>query len=348
MMFTFNFRLFTVTNLVAAASVLAPLGCSSDGDGSPAAGGSSSTGGSTSSGGSSGTTGGTSGTTGGSSSTTGGSSSGTLHGHFTATLKAEELGAPPYTKFAGQFFNSVNPDTFQLKVDKEQNGCRLMVPNSVFCDPDCMDGVCTGNNQCTPYPAPVYVGVAHLTGIGASEVTIDADAPAYSYQPSAALPNPPCAEGAAVSVTTDKFSVTGKCISALDLKGADPLPVETGKSLPLTWTPPAVAGNTRIKIYLDVAHHGGKKGEIDCDVPDTGSFEIPEPLITRLVGLGLAGFPTIEVTRYSSAVSDKESEVKLEIASFVSRSVETGVKSCASDSSQCPTGQTCQDDLTCK
>jgi hypothetical protein len=341
MMFTFNFRLFTFTNLVAAASVLAPLGCSSTGD-ATGSGGTSNTGGSTSSGGSPGTTGGASGTTGGS------SSGSALHGTFTATLKAEELGAPPYTKFSGQFFNSVYPETFQLKVDKEQNGCRLMVPNSVFCEPDCTDGVCTGNNQCTPYPPPVYVGVTHLTGIGASEVTIDADAPAYSYQPSAALPNPPCAEGAAVTVTTDKFSVTGKCISALDLKGADPLPVEAGKSLPLTWTAPTVAGNTRIKIYLDVAHHGGKKGEIDCDVADTGSFEIPEPLITRLVGLGLAGFPTVEVTRYSSAASDKESDVKLEIASFVSRSVETGVKSCASNDSDCPTGQTCQDDLTCR
>ena len=67
----------------------------------------------------------------------------------------------------------------------------------------------------------------------------------------------------------------------------------------LSWVP-APSGSARLQIKLDISHHGGSKGKIECDVADSGSFEIPAALITDLVALGVAGYPTIQVARATS------------------------------------------------
>lgn len=273
---------------------------------------------------------------------------GTLQGNILVELIPALSGAAAFTKLIGTVFDGPSPPSMVTKVDTEMGGCQLMVPVAVFCSPSCSNGVCTSENMCTPYPNPQNVGQLHVTGLGPTEVVIDPIEPRFNYQPTMTLPNPSCAEGGLVKVTSDKFSVEGKCVAPLNLLSPEPIPVKTGQVVSLSWTPPGVADITRIKIKLEIAHHGGAKGHIDCDVPDTGSFDIPEPLVTKLVSLGLAGFPTVVVNRVSTASADKESEVKLTIASGVERAVDTGVISCSSDDSQCPMGQTCQPDLRCK
>jgi hypothetical protein len=79
-------------------------------------------------------------------------------------------------------------------------------------------------------------------------------------------------------------------------------------------------------------------------VPDTGSFEIPEFLITKLVDLGLAGFPEIVASRVSTATASAQGDVRLVISSPITRPVDTGVKSCR-DETTCDPGQTCQDNV---
>jgi hypothetical protein len=103
---------------------------------------------------------------------------------------------------------------------------------------------------------------------------------------------------------------------------------------------------SRIRISLDLAHHGGKKGEIECEVPDNGAFEIPEPLVSELVSLGLAGFPTVNVTRLSQSNSTAPAQVSLVISASVEREVDSGVQSCLADSS-CFAPDVCRADKTC-
>ncbi len=72
-------------------------------------------------------------------------------------------------------------------------------------------------------------------------------------------------------------------------------------------------------------------------------------MIERLANLGVAGFPTIVVTRVSvgSAVI-RAGRIDLTVYSDVERSVEVpGLVSCTDDS-QCSGGSSCQSDLTCK
>ena len=341
---------------VALAALLVSLslwsaGCSSDGD-NAAAGGSSSSGGSvaTSGGTSSSGSGGASGGSGGAS---GGSGVQNFVGSFELTLTPADpvLGFPDSTSLVGHVYDRKPTRTdFVLKLDQEQDGCQLLVPISPFCDPECgSDAVCTADNVCTPQGIPQGVGDVSVHGLKSGEFTMPPTPPAFAYQPSGDvhLPYPPCDEDAEIHLEASDFSITGRCITPIALGGPDPISVSSGQALHLTWTAPANPDHSRVSIHLDLAHHGGKKGEINCDVPDTGSFDVPEPLMTRLISFGLAGFPTVEVARVSRASASAAAGIELVMKAGVTRALDTGVISC-SEIEPCPSGQTCLENRTCK
>jgi hypothetical protein len=320
----------------AGGSCTPSLSASPQPDAAGGAGGAGGTGGSGASGG------------GGGSSGVGGTGGGTgLYGSFIASFKNTQT--PAFTQFIGRVYNGPQPPSQVLKLDSEEAGCQLLVPKVPFCTTPCTGGVCVDDNTCMPYPTAVGVGTAHVTGFKGGELTMSATGAGMVYQPSMTLPANACDEGADISVQTDKFTMQGKCIAPLLLTcgASDKVPVRKGEPVKLSWKPPSQPGVSRVEIILDIAHHGGKKGEIDCDVPDTGSFDIPATLTSKLVSLGLAGFPTIVVRRVSKAYAANEPTVKVQIDADVERDVDTGIVSCT-DSTMCPTGQTCQADLTCK
>ena len=84
------------------------------------------------------------------------------------------------------------------------------------------------------------------------------------YQ-SPSLAYPPCEAGASVTAAATGVSLRADCIAPLELSGPDPIPVKTGEPVHLTWVPAAQGAASRVRIKLDVSHHGGSKGEIDCD-----------------------------------------------------------------------------------
>lgn len=266
-----------------------------------------------------------------------------LTGTFLAKLvpEASQTGTPAFTSFVGALFDAPPAPRFIFRVAQEQGDCELLVPEAPFCSPACgSSAVCTAAGECTPHPKPQNAGTLTVTGLGDSELTLQPLENVFVYQAVSVLPHPPCPEGDAFGIRTDSFSAQGKCIAPLTLGGPDPIPVMSGSAVPVTWTAPGKQAISRVHIYLDVAHHGGKKGEINCDVADTGSFTIPEPLITALLRLGVAGFPDMTVRRYSSAAATGAAGVKLEMSSEITRSVDTGVESCHGDE-DCTGGKTC-------
>jgi hypothetical protein len=102
-------------------------------------------------------------------------------------------------------------------------------------------------------------------------------------------------------------------------------------------------------VSIDISHHGGIKGIIECDAEDTGSLELSAALLTELLNLGVAGFPTIHISRrFVGSTTIAPGRVELAVVSDVLIPVEIpGLTSCNDDSS-CPNGQTCQADETCK
>jgi hypothetical protein len=205
---------------------------------------------------------------------------------------------------------------------------------------------------CAPYPTGQDLGTVRVTGVG--PIAFEMTPIAGSYQPpaSVSIPEPPFAEGAPITVRTGGgrlgvFTVSSPGVAPLELAGDFAL--ASGQPLAVNWAAPAQAGQSRIAVKLDISHHGGSKGKIECDVADGGGLQIPASLISRLLALGVAGFPTIIVTREAVGTTAlAQGRVTLRVTSTVEREVQVpGLQSCTEDA-QCPAGQRCQEDLSCK
>lgn len=297
-----------------------------------------------------GAAGGTAGTGGsGGSAGTGNAGSGTTLGGITVKLVEANAatGAAAYTSLLGKFQDGPQPPNIPLEVAEVNGDCALLVPSLPSCIPTCPNNaLCTDDGVCTPFPNAVNVGTIDVEGLGAGPFSMQPLTSAFAYQAPMTLPNPPCEEGSTVRAAADGFALDSPCVAQLELTTSDAPSVRSGEALPLSWVPAGVPDISHVHVVLDVAHHGGKKGEIVCDVSDTGSFDIPEPLVTRLVELGLAGYPTVVMTRTSGAAVTEASDIVLTIASPLERLVNTGVISCTEDA-DCPSGTTCQVELVC-
>jgi hypothetical protein len=281
---------------------------------------------------------------------------GPLYGSMNITLVAavQETMAAPMTSVLGKFNDGPTPTPAAWQVKSEANGCKLYTPRVLFCDPACerTTQVCVEDDTCATYPKATSVGTIKLTGLGSNELSMDPVANNYQPKAGTTVPHPPCSEGATITLDAAggayaPFSIATKCIAPLAFAAA--LTLEKDKPLKLSWNAPGQAGLAKIGVKLDISHHGGSKGKIECEVDDTGSLEIPAAMVTALIDLGVAGFPTIVLTRKTSAAgSGNAQNVALNITSPVERAITIpGLTSCT-DNAECPMGQTCQADLTCK
>jgi hypothetical protein len=332
------------------------------GDDAPGTGGTSGAGGATGGAGGSGGTAGASGGTAGASGGTGGAASGAggaasgaggsagasapLYGNFTFEVVEETPETDPFTRFQGAVFDGQYPPPFPLTLDSTDGDCELWVPTNASCPAGCSGGVCTAAGVCSLYPKEVSVGPVTVEGIDPAAFTVSPITTKFVYQATSSLPNPPCTEGSTFGVSGSGFSVQAKCIKPLVLTSTIPIPVMSGSPVALTWEA-ADEPTARINVKLDIAHHGGRKGEIQCDVADTGSFSIPAALVTKLVNLGLAGFPTIGVKRIVHATSTEEPGLVLVMAAPLERAVDTGIESC-NESTDCEDGEVCNDFKICE
>jgi hypothetical protein len=236
--------------------------------------------------------------------------------------------------------------------------CVLLEPRIPFCSPACGSGaVCVEDGVCKPSPANVGVGTVTVSGIktaaGDTEVPLSATGASSYNSLATTLAFPPFDEGAELAVTATggasaAFSVHAKGIAPLVVPEGT-LPLERDKPLPLGWAPKEDVSDATIHVHVDLSHHGGTKGKLECDVPDVGSFTIPALLVTQLVNLGVSGFPAVQLTRSSVGVTVTPlGKIQLAATHSVQRLLTVpGHLSCAADD-QCPTGQSCQPDLQCQ
>ena len=259
---------------------------------------------------------------------------------------------PAYTSILGKVHDGATPSAVVWTVVEEEGGCQLLTPSVPFCSTSCGGAAaCVAGGQCVPYPSSLDLGRVHVEGLGSA--AFDMDAVAGNYQPGGGLrlPYPPFAQGAVVKVTAPggalgAFSIESRGIAPL-VFDQTPAPI-AGQPLALAWTAPDQPGLSRIEVKLDISHHGGARGMIACDVPDSGQVELPAAQITRLLGLGTAGYPTILLTRVASGSTKLYAGVvSLRILSSVERPVTIeGLRSCTAND-QCPAGKVCRTNLTC-
>jgi hypothetical protein len=288
---------------------------------------------------------------------------GDLLGTFSVSLVAPKRASegsttPGFTSIFGKVYDGVQPQTVVWTPQSTDGGCVLSTPHTPFCSPSCgAVAACVADNTCQPYPAAQSVGTVHVAGVKhGSSSEVDLVAVANSYQPPAGtvLDYPGFAEGDAIELTasgssfTRSFHATARGVAAFELANADSLALQSSAALALAWTAPTNQGS-EIAIKLDISHHGGSKGRIECALDDTGSLTIGAPMIDALLALGAAGYPSIIVTRTSTGhAAVATGHVDLVVSSEVEVPIAVpGVISCT-DTTQCTPPATCQSDLTCK
>ncbi|HEX2673919.1 MAG TPA: hypothetical protein VHM25_23745 [Polyangiaceae bacterium] len=280
-----------------------------------------------------------------------------LVGSFQVKLTpASDLGAAS-TSVVGKIYDGITPPTTIWEHPQVDGDCTLTTPRVPFCSTPCGGGAaCVENDTCLAYPAAHSAGAITMTGLTATSgsALIDLMLVSNTYQapPSVPLAYPPFAEGDAISLTAKgdyfpAFKLNAKGIAPLALASGE-LALKSGQPLAVNWTK-GNESSAKIHVKLDISHHGGSKGQIECDTDDSGSLSIGAALITKLLSLGVAGFPTVIVTRHTiGSTVIAPGRVELELSSTVEQGVTIeGLKSCT-DKADCPDGQECQNDLTCK
>jgi hypothetical protein len=272
------------------------------------------------------------------------------------TVRVPPSGAVEPVSVVGKVFDGQTPQLIVWETASESGACKLLKPRVPFCATSCGgSAACVENNTCRNYPTAQSVGVVTATGIrtstGASEFSMSPVA--NTYQPSVSLPADAVREG-----DTIRFSAAGGAYSpfALQAKGVSPLSLENttiplleNQVVRLAWPAAPASVGSSIKVTLDISHHAGTKGKIECDAADVGVLEIPSGLVSQLLALGVAGFPTIIVSRQTvGSATIAPGRVDLTISSELERSVTIpGLESCTADA-QCTPPKRCQTDLTCK
>jgi len=260
-----------------------------------------------------------------------------------------------YTSIFGKIYDGPTPQAIVWEPESTSGNCTLYKPRVPFCEESCGgSAVCVEDDVCMNYPKSLSAGTITVKGIetsdGKTEFTMSPIS--NNYQSADTHPYPAFDEGGSIELTADgdtvkKFTLTSFGIAPFVLLN-ETIPLKEDSPLTLSWEEPSVSDQTKVHIRLDISHHGGSKGKIECVTLDSGSLEISSDLLEELLNLGVAGFPTIIVSRM--AVGNYQSEygiINLSVSSEVEKEVLIdGLTSCTDDE-DCADGETCQDDLTC-
>ncbi|MEO6600968.1 MAG: hypothetical protein ABIQ16_13900 [Polyangiaceae bacterium] len=272
-------------------------------------------------------------------------------GSFIIDLVGKTDSSDPYVAVSGKVYDGVTPSTVVWDLVTSAAGCQLLKPRAPFCNTPCSGGVCVEDDQCASYPNAQDLGPVTIQGLGSADIVMKAIANSYQLPGDVTLAFPPAAEGVTVGLQVSggpfgAFTIQTKMITPLVASGA--LSLDAEKPLDLTWVPPSDPSLARMQVKVDISHHGGAKGKIECDVADSGSLQIPASLVSSLIDLGVAGFPTATLTRITSgSTAIAPGKVSLQTLSSVALElVVPGFQSCHEDT-DCASGKTCQQDLTC-
>lgn len=251
------------------------------------------------------------------------------------------------------------PNRIVFEIARKVGDCTLFTPRHPFCDPSCGREVCVEDDTCEADRVLQDVGTLVLGGIttteGAHEITLVSVR--NTYQNGAVeMPYPAFQALDLVTLTSTggptapfnaPFTVGVQGIETLQVPETDhELLPDT--PLALTWTAPTTAGSSQIRIKLDISHHGGSKGHIECVVEDNGSTTIDAELITDLLALGVAGFPSVLIQREATGTTQLAAgKVALTLFEYAERwIVIDGLVSCT-DSTQCEAPQVCLPNKSC-
>jgi hypothetical protein len=259
-----------------------------------------------------------------------------------------------YTSVGGKVLDAVAPRDVPLQVSSEGD-CSLFTMPVLQCNPGCEPSsqVCGADNQCLPQPRARDLGRVTVRGLlvplqlDPNQVT-----KAYTNPASAQLPQPGFEPGASL-----RLSSSGGDYAPIELSGwgvsllqgvSNPVAVQAGRDVPVSWQPPQDPGPARVHLNLNINHHGSSSDWIECDVPDSGAASVPAGLVDALLARGQSGFPTLTVTRRSASSTQIEPGcVELLVSSETVSDVELDNFQSCSRADECSSGQSCGPEFFC-
>lgn len=275
------------------------------------------------------------------------------YGTFVITLNPYDSvnDNPAYSILTGNMKDGPTPPVFAFKKVMDSGSCKLFQVDEPFCGNSCGSGFCVAPDSCMSQPHSISVGTLTLTGMISNGVkktyTINPDPQTgLDYGMISPYPDyPPTAEGDTITVSASgngsipPFTVKVRGITPLVVTNGK-LVLETGKSITVTWVPPAVKGFSTINILIDLSYHGSEKGQIIATCEDNGSLTIPGNMLDKLKGWGFSGWPKLEITR-ESVVIDEITKAKVVVQH--TRTLELGIPGLISCGGEigCPDGQSC-------
>ncbi|HUQ08537.1 MAG TPA: hypothetical protein VM261_38865 [Kofleriaceae bacterium] len=251
-----------------------------------------------------------------------------------------------FTSVQGQVYDAITPSRV-VETLGENGACKWVKSPTLTCNPACpTNQTCGAGNACVASPVAQDVGTVTVAGLLA-DVSMPPRPPVYYYNFTGTLPHPGFAAGAGMKLEAPGLSLLGWGIDPLAIEGTT-ISVQTGAAVPVTWSAPTMTGPAKVEISLNVNGHGLVGSHVECVADDTGSFTIPEPLVTSLLNDGMSGFPTLTVRRTTTDSAElPDGCVELDVESAVTLDVIIpGLQSCDGDE-DCTSPQTCQPDLTC-
>jgi hypothetical protein len=262
------------------------------------------------------------------------------------------------TKVVGQVGDAPVPSNVVWTTTKTDGPCVLETPAAPFCEVGCGADVCVGENLCAAYPTGHSVGAVTLTGVsltdGSSSLMLKEFAKAYQAPAGTSFVYPPFRAGDAIELRAAGGDYAAFKLAA---KGVDPITftstdfeLDEGKAFEITWDAATNPKASEIYVKIDISHHGGIRGMIECHSDDTGSLTISGATMTELIQLGVAGYPSVVLVRQSIDTAPiAPGLVRLEVSSRAERSLTVkGVESCTVDE-DCMNGKTCRTtDSTCQ
>jgi hypothetical protein len=274
-------------------------------------------------------------------------------GTFAIQMKVDKS----MTSVVGQVGDGPTPSNRLWVEEAKEGDCRLETPESPFCDGGCGADACVADGKCQPYPTGRSVGAVTLKGVkvegGSAEIALKEIAASYQPPAGTKLVYPPFGADDTIELHAEgsvypKFDLSTPGVNPIDLKTTD-FALSPDKPFALEWDPAPEGATSKVSVKIDLSHHGGVKGLIQCEVADTGSLTISKEMIAQLIGLGVAGYPSVVLTRTSlDTVQLEHGKVQLEVSALVERYLTTpGVDSCTTDD-DCKDGKKCASDATCQ
>lgn len=272
-------------------------------------------------------------------------------GEFRIDLAPDFPDAPQFTSITGSVADGVVPVHVPI-TQSEEGDCRLLVSPQFSCDPTCAGTETCGPDGCIPYPSAQSVGDVTIEGLLVAMTLSQSARNTYSNPASAMLPHPGVDAGSSVTLTA-----TGDVVAGFSLLGVgiEPLAVPTtvpqvspDQPVSVAWSAPASAGASRMVLALNLDNHGVSTARIECETDDDGSYDIPAPLVTELMGQGLSGFPSLTLRRQVADSTTLEPGcVQFSVVSELVMDVEVeGLVTCSS-ADDCPSEQECLPNLSC-